>query len=135
MDYFILDIIMHTLNCLIDQCPFATPDIDMAGAVTILTIHGSVHQNALQQPVAHVARAPRLERPRIKMNATSEEWNAFHRGWETSPSLTHLLQLNFSNALLKNLVTLHFGRTLDLRHQLENKLHASSNHLLSSLLH
>ena len=83
MDYFILDIIVPTLNCPIDQCPFATPDIDMAGTVAILTIHGSVHQNAPQQPVAHVARAPRLVRPGIKMNATSEEWNAFHRWWET----------------------------------------------------
>lgn len=74
---------MPILDCPIESCTFATPDIDIAGAVAILTIHGSIHQNVPQQQVAPVTRAPKLERPRIKMNATSEEWNAFHRRWET----------------------------------------------------
>ena len=70
---------MPTLNCPIDQCPFATPDIDMAGAVAILTIHGSVHQNAPQQPVAHVARAPRLD-------------------WTTEDAVAFMLESDFSDA-------------------------------------
>ena len=74
---------MPILNCPIADCGFATPDIDMNGAVAILNIHGSIHQNAPRGPVAPTVRAPKLERPKIKMNATSEEWNAFHRRWET----------------------------------------------------
>ena len=77
------EVVMPVLNCPIESCAFATPDVDIAGAVAILTIHGSIHQNAPHQPVVPIVRAPKLERPKIKMNATSEEWNAFHRRWET----------------------------------------------------
>ena len=73
---------MPILECPIESCTFATQDIDIGAAAIVLQIHGSVHQNAPHRPVPHV-RAPKLERPRIKMNATSEEWNAFQRRWDT----------------------------------------------------
>ena len=83
MRYCFEHFIMPILNCPIEACGYATPDIDINGAIAILNIHGTIHQNAPQLPAAPVARAPKLERPKIKMNATSEEWNAFHRRWET----------------------------------------------------
>ena len=93
---------MPVLECPIDSCSFATNDIDMAGAVAILTIHGSIHQNApAQLPAAAHARAPKLERPRIKMNATSEEWNAFQRRWETYRTGSGITNLNAAAQLLE----------------------------------
>ena len=75
---------MTVLTCPIPGCGFSTEDVDVIGAAAILNVHSHLH--AASNSRGHAApatRAPRLERPRLQMNATTEDWNAFIRRWET----------------------------------------------------
>ena len=64
---------MVILQC--PTCDFATADVEAVGAAAILQIHGQEHQ---AQPANS---GTRLARPRIKLNSSNEEWNAFTRRW------------------------------------------------------
>ena len=79
---------MVVLKCPIASCDFETDDVDVAGAAVILQIHAVVHQPAAPAPPTTAQplpsrRGPKLERPKIKLNSTPEEWNAFMRRWAT----------------------------------------------------
>ena len=71
---------MVILQC--PTCDFATADVEAVGAAAILQIHGQEHQvaAALQAQPA-VNSGTRLARPRIDLNSSNEEWNAFIRRW------------------------------------------------------
>ena len=56
-------------------------DVEIIGAAAILNVHSHVHASAVGSLASQ--RAPRLERPRLRLNITTEEWNAFMRHWET----------------------------------------------------
>ena len=74
---------MVVLQCPIDSCPFRTPDVEVVGAAAVLTIHGSTHTSQPAAPTPAQPRGPKLIRPKIKLNSTNEEWNAFIRRWNT----------------------------------------------------
>lgn len=75
---------MTVLTCPIPGCGFTTTDVDVIGAAAILNVHSHIHAaNATRDHAAPAPRAPRLERPKLQMNATTEDWNAFIRRWET----------------------------------------------------
>jgi len=74
---------MTVLSYSIPDCGFTTEDVDVIGAAAILNVHSHVHVVSTSAPVAFTPRAPRLERPRLQLNATTEEWNAFIRRWDT----------------------------------------------------
>lgn len=60
-----------------------TDDVEVIGAAAILNVHSHTHATNAFQGRAAPMRAPRLERPKLQMNATTEDWNAFTRRWET----------------------------------------------------
>ena len=80
---------MVILRCDVHGCDFQTPDHAAAGAAAVLSSHIINHQIALQQAQAQpqvaaaTRHAPKLERPKLKANATNEEWNMFNRRWST----------------------------------------------------
>lgn len=65
---------MVVLACPIPSCGFQTDDGEVQGAAAILNVHSYVHSTP---PVAAAptSRAPRLERLKLRLNATTEEWN------------------------------------------------------------
>ena len=64
-------------------CDFKTPEVEIIGAAAILNAHALSHQQPPAAPVVAKNRAPKLERPKVKPNISSEEWNAFSRRWAT----------------------------------------------------
>ena len=52
------------------------------GAAAILNVHALAHSTSTAAAPAP-QRAPKLECPRIGLDSTSEEWNAFMRRWDT----------------------------------------------------
>lgn len=75
---------MTVLSCPIPGCGFTTEDVDVIGAAAIMNVHSHIHAatNA-PRPAGPAIRAPKLERPKLQMNSTTEDWNAFVRRWET----------------------------------------------------
>ena len=71
---------MPELQC--PLCTYKTDDVEAIAAAALLNCHALSHQIAQQAPAAP-SQGPKLERPKIKLNATCEEWNAFIRRWET----------------------------------------------------
>ena len=74
---------MTILTCPIPGCGFSTQNVDVVGAAAILNVHSHMHVAAPQQQAAPPVRGPKLDRPKLQLNSTSEDWNAFHRRWET----------------------------------------------------
>ena len=69
---------MVVLSCPIPNCGYTTEDVDVIGSAALLNAHTTIHAMYAAQPHATpVARAPKLERPKLHMNATTEDWNAF----------------------------------------------------------
>ena len=71
---------MTILRC--PLCDFATDDVECVGAASILSAHAISHQQPQSTAVVR-NRAPKLERPKVKPNISSEEWNAYFRRWST----------------------------------------------------
>ena len=69
---------MVELQC--PLCDFKTPELEVIGAAAVLNAHALSHPRPPAAPLAN--RAPKLERPKVKSNISSEEWNAFFRRWK-----------------------------------------------------
>ena len=73
---------MTDLTCPIPGCGFQTEDVDIIGAAAILNIHSHVH-TASTAPRGNAApaaaRLPKLENPKVRLNSTTQDWNAFIR--------------------------------------------------------
>ena len=73
-----------SLQCTFPGCTYATEKIEVAGAAALLSNHSLQHQQtqSYAAPAQSVVnRAPKLERPKVKSNITTEEWNAFYQRW------------------------------------------------------
>ena len=73
---------MTILTCPYPNCEFQTDDVAVVGAAAILNAHSLVHVSAPSHATPSI-RAPKLERPRLKLNSSCEDWNAFIRRWDT----------------------------------------------------
>ena len=71
---------MVVIQCPIAGCDFATEDVSEAVACVLLTTHSTIHTSAAM-PV-QAPKAPPLERPRVEMGITPEDWNIFCRRWD-----------------------------------------------------
>ena len=72
---------MTILTCPIPGCAFATQEV---GAAAILTVHNNMHIAAPPPaPAPAPSRGPKLKRPKLALNSTNEDWNAFFRRWES----------------------------------------------------
>ena len=64
---------MPILTCPITSCDYATEDLEIVGAAALMNIHAITHQQpTVQQQPAASRRAPKLERPKLKANATND---------------------------------------------------------------
>ena len=77
---------MVAIGCLVPGCDFSTGDVSEALAIALLTNHGLSHTVLMSAsaPPSHVPtpHGPNLERPRVDIGVSIEEWNVFVRRWE-----------------------------------------------------
>ena len=77
---------MVIVGCSVPTCEFTTPDVSEALAIALLQNHGLAHQTTptpSAEPAAttQTPRAPALERPKIDVGVSTEDWNVFVRRW------------------------------------------------------
>ncbi|KAK3755176.1 hypothetical protein QZH41_010696, partial [Actinostola sp. cb2023] len=75
---------MVVVGCSVPGCEFKSDDVSEAMSIAILTNHGLAHQAAppaIAGP-APVPRSPKLERRKVDVGVTTEEWNVFVRRWD-----------------------------------------------------
>eukprot|EP00794_Sanderia_malayensis_P000858 gene858-150_t len=74
---------MVIVQCSVPSCTFTTEDVTEALAIALLNNHGLAHQNMSAMnpalPQSQAARGPRLDRPKIDVGVSIEEWNIFVR--------------------------------------------------------
>ena len=77
---------MVVITCTIPTCDFKTDDVSEALAIAVLANHGLAHQctlpNTTGPSLPPVTRGPKLERPKVNIGVSTEEWNVFTRRWE-----------------------------------------------------
>ena len=77
---------MVIVACSVPDCDFQTDDISEPLAIALLTNHGLAHQGTpptIATPSQTPApRGPKLERPKIDVGVSIEEWNVFVRRWK-----------------------------------------------------
>ena len=73
---------MVVVNCSVPNCNFKTDDVSEPLAIALLTNHALAHQlpPATDRPVT-ASQGPRLDRPKIEIGVSDEEWNVFVRRW------------------------------------------------------
>lgn len=76
---------MVVVGCPAPGCEFKSGDLSEALVAALLTIHGFSHQHAapvMAAPAqAPTPRGPRLDRPKVDVGVSIEEWNVFIRRW------------------------------------------------------
>ncbi|XP_048589654.1 uncharacterized protein LOC125573262 [Nematostella vectensis] len=73
---------MVIVECSVPNCDFKTQDVSDAIAVALLNNHGLAHQALPPAPTAPPpARGPKLDRPKVDIGISIEEWNIFMRRW------------------------------------------------------
>lgn len=76
---------MVVISCSVPSCTFKTPDVSEELVIAILKNHDIGHQST--QPTTtgttptQATRAPSLDRPKVDVGVTTEEWNIFVRRW------------------------------------------------------
>ena len=77
---------MVVIACTVPTCEFKTADVSEAVAIALLANHGLAHERALPTvagpSLPPVPRGPKLERPKVNIGVSTEEWNVFTRRWE-----------------------------------------------------
>ena len=71
---------MVVVECSVPSCDFKSEDVSEALAIALLTNHGLAHSTVTQGPSP--PSGPRLERPKVDVGISTEEWNVFTRRWE-----------------------------------------------------
>ena len=86
---------MVILSCSVPGCNFETLDLSDAVVIALLSNHGYAHQLAPgPAPAAPSAgRGPKLERPKIDVGVSNEEWNIFVRRWGVFRSGSGMMDL------------------------------------------
>ena len=73
---------MVIVTCSVPDCEFQSADVSEALAIVLLTNHGLAHQTPATSPQNTALRGPKLERPKVEIGISTEEWNIFNRRWE-----------------------------------------------------
>ena len=73
---------MVIVTCSVPDCKFQSDDISEAMAIALPTNHGLAHQTPATPPQNTALRGPKLERPKVEIGISTEEWNIFNRRWE-----------------------------------------------------
>ena len=103
------------ITCPINGCDYSTGNVSEAVAIALLTTHAISH-SAPPQPVVNVpapVRGPKLDRPKVDVGISMEEWNMFERHWNVfksgsgindvsaAPQLFQCTSTTLGDALLK----------------------------------
>ena len=83
---------MPIIQCPIQDCTYATEDVDPAIAAALLTIHNNAHTSATVTGAAAPTRqrAPKIDRPKISRGSSEEVWNSFTTRWSLFKRGTYL---------------------------------------------
>lgn len=73
---------MVVVECSVPGCEFKTSDVSESMAIALLGKHSLAHQNSVAQSTPAAHRGPKLERPKINVGVSIEDWNVFLRHWE-----------------------------------------------------
>jgi len=77
---------MVVIECSVPNCTLKTNDVSEALAIALITNHDLAHRpsaplNTDANPALTTSRGPKLERLKIDIAVTIEEWNVFTRRW------------------------------------------------------
>ena len=78
---------MVVIRCSVPGCSYTSDDVSEALAIALLTNHGLAHQIA---PRGDAPRGPKLDRPKVDVGVTIEEWNIFLRRWTWFKDGSHI---------------------------------------------
>ena len=73
---------MVVVDCSVPGCEFKTSDVSEPLAIALLGNHSLAHQSSMAQSTPAALRGPKLERPKINVGVSIEDWNVFLRRWE-----------------------------------------------------
>ena len=121
-----VDEIIAPIKC--PRCVFKTPeDLPKSVALAIFTAHVTEHTAPPAAPTTAQARSgPKLERPKVEMGISMEEWNVFKRRWDAyvigsgldadtcTSQLFDCTGEELGNTILKSKSTILSGTTKDL---------------------
>ena len=72
---------MVVVTCSVPTCSFKTNNVSEAFAIALLANRGLAHQHTLECVSAYRPWT-KLERPKVNIGVSTEEWNVFTRHWE-----------------------------------------------------
>ena len=72
---------MLSIKCPIPDCHYATPECSESVTCAMLAAHSTIHM-AGPPRAAVVIKGPTLERPKVNIGDTLEEWNIFKCRWD-----------------------------------------------------
>ena len=108
---------MPIINCPIDGCDYATPDVDGVVAAALITTHAITHNVAAHNVPA--AKVEKVKRPSISSAGTSEDWSYFTSRWDDYVAATKvsgkdkvIQLLECCDEQLRNDLTRNAGGTL-----------------------
>ena len=74
---------MLSVKCPIPDCPYDTPESSEGVTCALSAAHSTIGLHMAGSPrVAIVIKGPKLERPKVNIGVTLEEWNIFKRRWD-----------------------------------------------------
>ncbi|KAL9975404.1 hypothetical protein ACROYT_G012562 [Oculina patagonica] len=73
---------MVVVACSVPGCKFKTSDVSEPPAIALLGNHSLAHQSSVAQSTPAALQGPKLERPKINVGVSIEDWNVFLRRWE-----------------------------------------------------
>ena len=75
---------MVIVGCTIPNCGIETADVSENLAIALLANHGLAHQSPAHPHAAStpLLRGPKLNRPKVNIGLSIEDWNVFFRRWE-----------------------------------------------------
>ena len=70
---------MPVVQCPIERCEYATPDVDPVVAAALISAHATSHR-APDGP-GQAARIEKVKRPSVSSAGTTEDWQYFKSRW------------------------------------------------------
>ena len=92
---------MPTVQCPIEGCEYATPDVEPVIAAALITTHATSHQTP--SGPTQTARVEKVKRPSVSSAGTTEDWQYFKSRWD---DYVRRLAIREENTMVAR-VTLH----------------------------
>ena len=80
--------IMPAVNCPIDGCSYATPDLDAVIIAALLNTHATTHTAAPASRDNTTAKVEKVKRPTVTSAGSSEDWTYFLSRWRDYKAAT-----------------------------------------------